>query len=121
MENMRASATKRSSALRPSAKDGSRRKASPSGPTRKATREPDRITASVARARWSELTSEVAYGQQRVIIERHGKGVLVLLSMTDFEQLQSLEDLADLQVALKARRERGRVSEDKARRVLGLA
>jgi prevent-host-death family protein len=47
-----------------------------------------RITASKARGALSEILNRVSVGQERVVIDRHGKDVTVLVSV---DQSQALE------------------------------
>ena len=46
-----------------------------------------RVSAAQAKAHLSALSAEVAYGGQRVIIERHGTPLVALVSMDDLELL----------------------------------
>ncbi len=47
-----------------------------------------RMGATQAKARFSSLLSEVAYGGQPIIIERRGKPFAALVSIEDLEQLE---------------------------------
>ena len=47
-----------------------------------------RVSAASAKAHLSELTAEVAYGGERVIIERHGKPIAALVSVDELELLE---------------------------------
>jgi prevent-host-death family protein len=53
-----------------------------------------RVSTAEAKAKLSELIGSVAYGKERVLIERHGRPVAALVSVDD---AQSLEE-ADVQV-----------------------
>lgn len=58
-----------------------------------------RLPASKARERFSEILNKVAYGHDRLVLQRHGKDVAAVISAEDlkrFEELEDLEDLADL-------------------------
>lgn len=46
-----------------------------------------RVSAAQAKAQLSALSAEVAHGGQRVVIERHGKPMVAMVSMADLEQL----------------------------------
>ena len=46
-----------------------------------------RVSASQAKAQLSALSAEVAYGGQRVVIERRGRPLVALVSMADLELL----------------------------------
>ncbi len=52
-------------------------------------------TVSEARNNFPELLNRVGYGQERILIERHGKPVAALISMEDLNRLQALEDALD--------------------------
>lgn len=56
----------------------------------------NRLPASQVRERFSEILSEVAYGGDRVILQRHGKDVVAVISAADLERFEELEDRADL-------------------------
>jgi len=78
------------------------------------------VDATKARSRFAELTNAVAYGKERVVIERRGKGIVALVSMEDLARLEAIEDAVDLKAARKALREPGRLSEREAKKRLGL-
>ena len=46
-----------------------------------------RVSAAQAKAQLSALSSEVAYGGERVVIERRGRPLAALVSMNDLELL----------------------------------
>ena len=46
-----------------------------------------RVSAAQAKAQLSALSAEVAYGGQRVVIERRGRPLAALVSMADLEFL----------------------------------
>jgi prevent-host-death family protein len=72
------------------------------------------------RANLAEVINRVAYGGERVILERRSKPVLALVSMEDLELLNALEDRADVKAALKARKEKGIVPLEKIKARLGM-
>jgi len=47
-----------------------------------------RVSAAQAKAHLSALVAEVAYGGQHIIIERRGKPLAALVSVSDLEHLQ---------------------------------
>jgi prevent-host-death family protein len=47
-----------------------------------------RVGAAHAKAHFSALMAEVAYGQERVIIERRGRPLAVLVGLSDLERLE---------------------------------
>lgn len=61
-----------------------------------------RLAVSKVREDLSEMLNRVAYGHERVVLERRGKNVAALVSIEDFELLELLEDRADLAAARKA-------------------
>ena len=68
------------------------------------------LSASAAREELSETVNRVAYGGERVVIERRGKAVAAIISVADLKLLERLEDKFDVQAARKALKEPGRVS-----------
>lgn len=61
-----------------------------------------RIPASQAREKFAEILNEVAFGNERVVLHRHGKPVAVVVSVEDWRKLEELEDRTDLAAAKKA-------------------
>jgi len=49
------------------------------------------VTSAEAKAHLSELVGQVAYGGDHVIIERRGKPLAALVSISDLERLQQLQ------------------------------
>ena len=47
-----------------------------------------RVSAAHAKAHLSALASAAAYGDERIIIERHGKPLAALVSVSDLERLE---------------------------------
>ena len=72
------------------------------------------------RAKLADTINRVAYGGERVVLERRGQGVAALVSMEDLSLLEALEDEADVRAALKARREKGEVPLSKVKARLGM-
>ena len=72
------------------------------------------------RANLAEVINRVAYGGERIILERRSKPVLALVSMEDLELLNALEDRADVKAALKARKEKGGMPLEKIKTRLGM-
>ncbi|MDE2991818.1 MAG: type II toxin-antitoxin system Phd/YefM family antitoxin [Chloroflexota bacterium] len=68
------------------------------------------VRVSDARRDFSEHINRVAYGNERIVFTRHGKGVVALVSVADAEILQRLEDAADLAI-VRERLEDGDASE----------
>jgi len=64
--------------------------------------------------------NRVMYQGERIVLECHGKGVAVVVSMDDLKALEALEDAADVRAAKKARKEKGAVSLETIKAELGL-
>jgi prevent-host-death family protein len=64
--------------------------------------------------------NRVMYQGERIVLERHGKGVAVVVSMDDLERLEALEDAADLKAAIEARKEKGTIPWEQVKAELGL-
>ncbi len=54
-----------------------------------------RVSAAQAKAQLSALSAEVAYGGERVVIERRGKPLVALVSIADLELLGQSEEIAE--------------------------
>lgn len=61
-----------------------------------------RLAVSKAREDLADMLNRVAYGHERVVLERRGKNVAALIPIEDLELLEILEDKADLAAARKA-------------------
>ena len=72
------------------------------------------------RANLADVINRVAYGGERVILERRKKPVLALISMEDLELLTALEDRSDVKAAMKARKEKGSITLSQYRKKHGL-
>lgn len=79
-------------------------------------------SASDARQNFSEIINQVAYGGERVVIQRHGKELAAVIPIADVTLLRDLEahiDLADARLAVKNVQESGSVSIDELKSKLG--
>ncbi|MFG2503015.1 type II toxin-antitoxin system Phd/YefM family antitoxin [Streptomyces sp. NPDC048441] len=56
------------------------------------------IPVTQARAELAELINRVVYGGERVVVTRHGKPLVALVSAADLERLQELPDEGEEQV-----------------------
>jgi prevent-host-death family protein len=68
------------------------------------------ITSRELRAGLADTLNRVAYGRERVLIERNGKPVAALVPVEDLEAIEAhedAEDVADLKAALAEAQERG--------------
>ena len=57
------------------------------------------ISIADLRARLGDLVSRISYKHDRVVITKHGKPVAALISASDMEKFQELEDWNDIQAA----------------------
>lgn len=67
----------------------------PVGKTRTVS-EPKRLSVTRARREFAHLVNRVAFTGERIVLERHGKGVMVLVSVEDLDFLERIEDKIDL-------------------------
>ena len=58
-----------------------------------------RIAAKKLRQEMSDTLNRVAYGGERFLVERRGKGVVAVVSVEDLELLETIEDKIDLEEA----------------------
>ncbi|MFK4146017.1 type II toxin-antitoxin system Phd/YefM family antitoxin [Streptomyces sp. NPDC004065] len=56
------------------------------------------IPVTQARAELAELINRVVYGGERVVVTRHGKPLVALVSAADLERLEELEEHSGEQV-----------------------
>ncbi|WP_128377082.1 type II toxin-antitoxin system Phd/YefM family antitoxin [Streptomyces cavernae] len=56
------------------------------------------IPVTQARAELAELINRVVYGGERVVVTRHGKPLVALVSAADLERLEELEKPEEEQV-----------------------
>ena len=64
-----------------------------------------RLAASEARLQFAEVVNQVAFGGERVVLHRHGKDVAAIVSVSDLELLEQLENRVDLDAARDALKE----------------
>ena len=86
-----------------------------------------KVTTKEARDQLSELVNRAAYGKERIVLTRRGKGVAALVSLDDLLALEQimrrLEDQADLEAVEKAldeARHKGTIPWEKVKEELGL-
>jgi prevent-host-death family protein len=72
------------------------------------------------REKMADPINRVMYQGERIVLERHGNGVAVVVSMDDLKTLEALEDRADLTAAREARKEKGSVPWEQVKAELGL-
>jgi prevent-host-death family protein len=78
------------------------------------------IGVAEIRANLADVINRVAYGGERIVLQRRGKKVLAVVSMEDLALLQSMEDKSDVKAAAKARKEKGVVPLERIRARLGM-
>jgi prevent-host-death family protein len=61
-----------------------------------------RLAVTKAREELAEMLNRVAYGRERVVLQRRGKNVAALVPIEDLELLEMLEDRLDLESAKRA-------------------
>ncbi len=64
----------------------------------------------------ADALNRVAYGGERVVLARRGKGVAALVSMEDLQLLQQMEDRADVRAARKALKDKGEITLEEYRK-----
>jgi prevent-host-death family protein len=60
------------------------------------------ISATDARANFQELISRAEYKGERIVIERHGKAAVAIISLDDLKFLEAMEDAMDSEVLRRA-------------------
>jgi prevent-host-death family protein len=63
------------------------------------------ISIADLRAHLGDLVSRVSYKHDRIVIRKHGKPVAALISASDMEKFEELEDWNDIQAAKAALRD----------------
>lgn len=66
-----------------------------------------RLGLSEARNTLPDAANRVAYGGERIIMQRRGKDVAALVSMDDLRLLEALENQADVEAIRRAYAEQG--------------
>ena len=61
-----------------------------------------KLKISEARKDFAELINRVAYGDERIILERRGKRLAAVIPINDLDTLEAIEDHIDLDEAKKA-------------------
>ena len=61
-----------------------------------------RIPASEARTQFSDIVNKVAFGGERVVLQRHGKDVAAIVPVEDLQLIEELENGMDLDAARAA-------------------
>ena len=66
------------------------------------------IAVADVRKNLSDAVNRVAYGKERLILKRRGKGVAALVPIEDLEAIEAMEDKIDVALARKALKEKGK-------------
>ncbi len=66
------------------------------------------VTTVKARQAFSEVLNRSAYGKERIVLTRRGKGLVAVVPMEDLQFLEELEDRTDVREARKALKEGGK-------------
>jgi prevent-host-death family protein len=81
----------------------------------------DRMSVTEAREFLADIVNRVAYGGERIVMERHGKGIAALVSVEDLALLEEIEDRDDVKAARRALREEGSEAWEVVKKRNGLA
>ncbi len=76
-----------------------------------------------ARENFSDMVNRSAYGKERVVLTRRGKGVVAVIPIEDLRLLEAIEDrldLEDVQRALADPKNKKAIPWDKVKKDLGL-
>ncbi len=76
-----------------------------------------------ARENFSDLVSRSAYGKERVVLTRRGKGIVAVVPIEDLKLLEAIEDrldLEDIEEALADPGNKKAIPWDKVKKDLGL-
>ncbi len=80
-----------------------------------------KYTTGEARDRFADVVNQAAYGEQRVVLTRHGKEIAAIVPISDLEMFQELERLIDVEEAKQAlsKAKEGGITVDELKKVLG--
>ncbi|MHA5050675.1 type II toxin-antitoxin system Phd/YefM family antitoxin [Streptomyces sp. SD15] len=79
------------------------------------------IPVTQARAELADLINRVVYGGERVVVTRHGKPLVALVSAADLERLEALQEPAEEQVVSSLSSVREVASAPRERQRFGIA
>jgi len=74
------------------------------------------MDVSDARQRFAEAVNEVLYGRRRVILLKHGRRVVAMISVADLARFEALEDRVEGALAEDALADPGRIPLEEVRR-----
>lgn len=78
-----------------------------------------RVTVGDVRLSLADIVNQVAFGKERVVLERRGKDVAALVPMEDLALLEELEERVDVEDARLALAEAGSKTLEQLRGELG--
>ena len=81
------------------------------------------ISTVKARENFSDLVNRSAYGKDRVVLTRRGKGVVAVVPIEDLKLLEAMEDrldIEDIEKALADPENKRAIPWDKVKKDLGL-
>ncbi|TQJ86495.1 type II toxin-antitoxin system Phd/YefM family antitoxin [Streptomyces sp. SLBN-31] len=79
------------------------------------------IPVTQARAELADLINRVVYGGERVVVTRHGKPLVALVSAADLERLEKLQESDDEQVISSVSNARDVASAPREQQRFGIA
>ncbi|MEU2064030.1 type II toxin-antitoxin system Phd/YefM family antitoxin [Streptomyces sp. NPDC013455] len=79
------------------------------------------IPVTQARAELADLINRVVYGGERVVVTRHGKPLVALVSAADLERLDALDEPAEEQIVSSVSRVREAGSAPREQQRFGIA
>lgn len=79
-----------------------------------------RLNVMEAKKTFGKTVNRVAFGKERLLLERRGEDVAAVVPLEDLRLLEDLENRIDLEVARKALQEPGSVSFEALKKELGL-
>ena len=79
-----------------------------------------RLNVMEAKKTFGKTLNRVAFGKERLLLERRGEDVAAIVPLEDLRLLEELEDRFDLETARKALQEPGSVSLEALKKELGL-
>ena len=68
---------------------------------------PETISTTDARMHFSDIINKVVYGNEPIVLTRRGKRIAAIVSITELELLQKIEEHFDIEDAIAALAEPG--------------
>jgi prevent-host-death family protein len=60
------------------------------------------VSTSKARVDFAEMINQVAYGGERIVLDRHGKPIAAIIPIDDLTFLEEIENRMDIDAAKRA-------------------